>query len=410
MLRVLYASRACSQEKFEELFNSASIKPGQQCQKFNDLLIKGFSRIVGRVVVVSYPPISRASHSKFWFRGGHFAKDNLYYTHLPIINLTPFKQLLAIIFGFLSIVKWGVLNRKYDKVIICDSLNPVVSFFVLVGSFFTFTKNIAVVTDIPDFLSDYSMRKGTIINKFKSFLSRKIGFLLMTRFHSYVFLTESMCNLINPNRKPYTVVEGLVDIYSANQQINVNKNKYDEKVIVYAGTLNKQNGVEKLAKAFMQVDNPEARLWFFGSGDSEKRIVEYAAQDSRIMYFGEVRNEEVLIHEYKATLLVNPRSTEEEFSKYSFPSKNMEYMVSGTPLLTTKLSSMPPEYSGYVYLFEGETIEDMKCILQELLSTDKDKLIRKGESAREFVLREKNNVVQAKKILSIQLKGDQEKK
>ena len=61
-----------------------------------------------------------------------------------------------------------------------------------------------------------------------------------------------------------------------------------------------------------------------------------------------------------ATLLINPRFSNEEYTKYSFPSKNMEYMASGTPILTTKLPGMPKEYYEYIYLFEEESIEGMK--------------------------------------------------
>ena len=34
-------------------------------------------------------------------------------------------------------------------------------------------------------------------------------------------------------------------------------------------------------------------------------------------------------------------------------------MVSGTPLLTTKLPGMPMEYWEYVYLFDNEKLEDL---------------------------------------------------
>ena len=36
----------------------------------------------------------------------------------------------------------------------------------------------------------------------------------------------------------------------------------------------------------------------------------------------------IVKEEKKSTLLVNPRFTNEEYTKYSFPSKNMEYMAS----------------------------------------------------------------------------------
>ena len=67
-------------------------------------------------------------------------------------------------------------------------------------------------------------------------------------------------------------------------------------------------------------------------------------------------------------------------------------MVSGTPLITTKLPGMPKEYYPYVYLFDEETTEGYTKKLTEVLSMPDDILSNKGLSAREFVLKNKNNV------------------
>ena len=85
--------------------------------------------------------------------------------------------------------------------------------------------------------------------------------------------------------------------------------------------------------------------------------------------------------------------------KYSFPSKNMEYMVSGTPVLTTNLPGMPEEYKDYVYLFEDESVQGMARKIREVLSLPTNELYRKGRAAKEFVLNEKNNICQTHKIL-----------
>ena len=38
---------------------------------------------------------------------------------------------------------------------------------------------------------------------------------------------------------------------------------------------------------------------------------------------------------------VNPRQNNEEFTKYSFPSKTMEYLASGVPVVAYKLDGIP---------------------------------------------------------------------
>ena len=112
-------------------------------------------------------------------------------------------------------------------------------------------------------------------------------------------------------------------------------------------------------------------------------------------------NREVVEREMEATLLVNPRPTDEEYVRYSFPSKTMEYMSTGTPVLTTVLPGMPKEYHPYVYLLEDETAQGIAETLGSVLSQTEDALFEKGQAARHFILNEKNNVIQAQKILDM---------
>jgi glycosyltransferase involved in cell wall biosynthesis len=157
--------------------------------------------------------------------------------------------------------------------------------------------------------------------------------------------------------------------------------------------------VKKLIDAFKLLNNPSYRLHLYGLGDMVDNMEEYIEDDPRISYRGVVPNQKVVEEQLKATLLVNPRPSDEEFTKYSFPSKNVEYMVSGTPLITTNLPGMPKEYHEFVYLFDDESVEGMHRSLQTVLNNKPKELHRFGEAAKSFVLTKKNNVVQAGRVL-----------
>ena len=62
---------------------------------------------------------------------------------------------------------------------------------------------------------------------------------------------------------------------------------------------------------------------------------------------------------------------------------------------------MPKEYHPYVYLLEDESKEGIAKKLTEILAQSDEELFQKGQRARRFVLEEKNNVIQAKKILDM---------
>ena len=62
---------------------------------------------------------------------------------------------------------------------------------------------------------------------------------------------------------------------------------------------------------------------------------------------------------------------------------------------------MPKEYYPHVYFIDEETPEGVAKALKQVLSQSDEALLEKGELARSFVLDQRNNVVQASKILEM---------
>ena len=130
----------------------------------------------------------------------------------------------------------------------------------------------------------------------------------------------------------------------------------------------------------------------------ENEIIVLSEIDSRIKYFGNRPNDEILDYEKRAKLLVNPRFSNFEFTKYSFPSKLMEYMVSGTPVLTTKLPGIPEEYHDKMYFIEEESEEGLKESILNCISKSQEELNLFGNNAKYYVLSVKNNIIQIKNL------------
>ena len=73
-------------------------------------------------------------------------------------------------------------------------------------------------------------------------------------------------------------------------------------------------------------------------------------------------------------------------------------MLSGTPVLTTKLCGIPEEYYPHLYTFDEESVKGFRDKLQETLSLASDELQQKGMAAQRFVLENKSNIKQAQRI------------
>jgi len=400
-MNILYISKLCSRSKFDELFESCQVKPQQQAQKFHYMLANGLSEIDEvQITAMSGLPISSVSNKKIWWHGSSEIENKIRYRYLPHLNMAIIGHLISFFTAFLVTTKWCLQNIGTDKYVVCDVLNLTISIAAKTAAKLFNAKSVAIVTDIPGFMQAYAKKEKiglkSILIEFYTILCSHF----LKKYNAYIVLTEKMNGLVNPKGNPHIVIEGMVNL-KMRAILNPLEDKYHEKVILYAGALHEKYGVKKLLEAFVKMQMIDVQLWIYGSGEMESEIKEFEKEDSRIKNLGVVHNSIVIQEELKATLLVNPRPSDEEFTKYSFPSKNMEYMASGTPLLTTKLPGMPEEYYEHVYLFDDESVEGMARTMEWILNLPKEELHAKGAAAKEFVLREKNNIVQAKRIIDM---------
>lgn len=396
MTKILYVSSLCSEKLLDYIFKTADRKPEQAVQKFHKLLVNGFASNNSKctIAVLSSIPVVSATHKrKIWLLPSE-KTNGVKYNYVPVVNINRIKNIIVFIYTFFSVLWWCLFRLRKERVIVCDVLNISISFASVLAAKLTFTKRITIITDLPGLIVTNKTKSKKIANtSFQSIFEYMLG-----NFNGYVLLTQQMNSVVNKKNRPYLIMEGLVD-----NKMEASKNQLDlkseEKIIIYAGGLYEKYGVKKLIDAFKKVNDPLARLHLYGTGQMTQYMDDFIGNDNRIIFKGMVPNQLVVADQLKATLLVNPRPTDEEFTKYSFPSKNMEYMVSGTPTLTTQLPGMPKEYNDYVYLFENESVEGMSKTLQIILSKSNEELHLFGHKAKEFVLRNKNNITQASRIL-----------
>ena len=392
-MRALYISALSSKRLIETLFKKNGRNPGYAVQKFSRMIVNGLKKNEVSVSTLSVAPVATSDKIPFVFEKKEL-ENSIRYNYVPFFNVPLLKHIMVFLYSVVFIFGWSLFDKK-NKFFVCDGLNITLNLASLIVSKIRGMQNVCILTDMPGL-----MVSGTETRNLLTKFIVAINKMYLGMFSHYVFLTEAMNDVVNKNHRPYIVMEGLVDPENVVEKNEI-KNKNKEKVVLYAGGLFEQYGLDTLVQAFMKLPMENARLVLFGSGSYVKRIEECAKMDCRIVYKGVRPNSEIVAEEVSATLLVNPRPTTEKFTKYSFPSKNMEYMASGTPLLTTRLPGMPQEYCPYVYIFDDESVEGLKNALLLLLSKPIEELHQKGESARIFVLNKKNNVQQAGKLVKL---------
>lgn len=382
-MKVIYVSNLCLPQVYEGLFEDKRYKSSEAVQKYHRIMAEGFALNDQEVISLGVVPANKNVKKKFIsLPAGEL--NGVKYKHIKTINLPIIKQLLNAVNVYFNILKLG--NRK-NSFVICDGLSYLASRAAVLACILKRIKSVVIITDLPEFLVGNNKRA---VKKYKR---------LFDKFLAYVVLTEKMAVRLGYTDKPYVLLEGQVD--SREERKTGRQKQRNKKIIMYAGIVQKLYGLKILVEGFIKADLKDYELHIYGNGDYADEIDKIGKIHKNIKHFPSQSNSTIVEKEKEAYLLVNPRPTTEEYTKYSFPSKNMEYMVSGTAVITTALPGMPDEYKQYVYLIEDESVEGISNVFKNVAKLSDEEVVNKGRLAREFVLSEKNNKIQTKKIIEL---------
>lgn len=390
-MKVLYISTYVDEEirRFIDVFSNKTSKPAISAIKYSGLIKDGLeTHLKANLTNLYMPSIGMFPNSRIKYFHIKNHGDGRY---IPFINIVLIKQLqIAFYIGIYGLT-WVFRNLFEEKKVVLSSINLMFLVGVLPLKLFG-VKVVSFVPDLPQNQYSYSIRKKSL----KLFLAPiyvRIPKLFYRVIDYYVFITKYMVDQFP--KRPYCIIEGFVDRKNKPPK---GAGKSDCFSIMYAGALNEKFGIRMLIETFEKISG-KMELWLFGIGDLVDEIKKHAKKDPRIIYFGRVSNDEIIEYEYRAHLLINPRFTSNEFTKYSFPSKLMEYMVSGTPVLTTRLAGIPDDYLDKMYFIEEETSEGFNQAIMTCYEKPEQELVSFGVGAQTYVLSNKNSNVQIAKVL-----------
>ncbi len=359
-------------------------------------------QIMSTLPVGTYPGQYRKLlvRSRSWSHKAGIKDEEIGFINLPVL-----KQLLRYIIFYRKVAKWCKDNTGEKPVLMIYSLYlPYLKVMAKMKRKFPDLKACIIVPDLPNAFG--------LADKFSlgKLLFKKLGQLkyqYAKAADASVLLTGDMAEPLEVQDKPHVVIEGISNPQPAEEERNDPPEEL--KIILYTGTLNARFGLDQLIRGFRLITQDNYALWLCGTGDYVKEIEEAAKEDLRIRYFGYMTSDTIRAMQQHATLLINPRQNGEEYTRYSFPSKTIEYMASGRPVLMFKLDGIPSDYDDYLYYIEDNSPEGIKAAILSVGEKDREELLRRGMEAREFVRRCKNGKAQAGKILAM-LKDAEDKK
>ena len=401
----LFIGGVFPKEEEEEIINKSKHGLQMAANNFQWSLIHGFDcnlskpiTIINTIFVGSYPK----NYSDCFIHGKQFshssgAKDY----NLGFLNLTILKQFIRPFGERRVLKKWSRKNKiSHTKIAFIYSLTP--RSVKIAKELKKENPKIFVcasVNDLPENTILGNRGNKKIIKIWKDISKKKVE-VGLKYVDGFMIVAEQIAQSLNIKDKPYVVIEALAQI---NQQIALKETKKNDNIkrVVYTGGLIEAYGVLNLIQAFMQIKSQDYHLIICGDGDCKGKIIEMSKIDDRIKYMGVLSFEDIKKIQQTASVLVNPRQNTWNFTKYSFPIKTIEYLLSGTPVIAYKLDGIPNEYDNYLIYVDDNSVEALKNKIIEVCELEEEKSLYIGDKNIEFVVEQKNNIIQTKRILSM---------
>lgn len=394
-MEILYIGSFYPEDRFDEIWQNSK-QHYVATTVFQRALIKGWKENnYKNVTVLTFPMIGSfpRRYNKLYFKRSSLFSINKESVCEGFLNLPVIKHIDIFFKTKRYISKWVKKNKDHKKVIIINSMAlNIMKAVIDIKNKYPDVKVCLSILDLPEFSNSKSSNYKTKIINF----SVKKSFDLLKYIDSYILISSAIYDKINIKDKPWMLLEG---IYLPSDRDSIHHIPSDKVIILYTGSLHLKYGIEDLLLAFDKINDKNYELRICGDGDGKTLINEYIAHNNRIKFLGMLKHTEVLELQKNATLLVNPRRASEEYTKYSFPSKTIEYMASGTPVIMHKLEGIPPEYYEHLIFTESSSIDDLYKTMIAWGEKPKEDLENLGLKAKKFILDNKTAFKQSQRVM-----------
>ena len=176
------------------------------------------------------------------------------------------------------------------------------------------------------------------------------------------------------------------------------KNKKDNFVFLFIGTLCKRKGVEYLIKAFAKLNQKYKNIELFLIGGGVSSTIKYFKQlagQANIKFIGPVLPIEIPKYLVYADVFVFPSLGE------PFGLVNLEAMACGKPVISTNAGGVPDYFKDKEvgFLVEPANVDDLANTMEKFLNNH-DLINKMGQRAREYVIRNFTWDITAKKMIT----------
>ena len=399
-MKILFLGTLCKEDEEQTLISNSTVGIHNSIILFQRNLIHGLEFNLGAPVdTINILPVGTFPK---YYKGlfiplstWHSPNGRMTLT-LPTFNIHFAKQFFLVLSAIRYITRWITHNKDHELcIILYDLLVPYLLALPYIRAKYPHVLLCAVVADLPNEFGYDKPYSG--IKRFLRTWMGKIQLREIKKLDCFGILTQHMKVPLNIPEGNYEVIEGLSNSDHPFHDLE----DHARKVILYTGALNSIYGLDVLLDAFMSINDNNYELWLCGIGDYVPHILKASRADSRIKYLGFLSQKDIFHLQLKATLLINPRQNIGEYTKYSFPSKIIEYLSTGRVVVAYRLDGIPEEYYTYIISPRDNTSAALKQTIVEVCTMPLDYRRQLGIRGRTFVLDRTNPINQCNKLINL---------
>jgi glycosyltransferase involved in cell wall biosynthesis len=331
--------------------------------------------------IVSQRPFCSFPRFKTLWCGGQLTAvtPRLRVQQLQFLNVTGLRTLwtgIGIIFEALR-WRWGIANGA-TRILVMYNLTEPNGIFLYIAGKLTGSRIVASINDVlvPGVLVGTSVLRRCDYWLQKKLIPRLDGAIVVS-----ASIRDNLCAGVPTLQIEGGIPEDLLDWQPNSQREKESPDQRHFRILL-SGSLTEANGVLEVLEAVASCGLDQVQLFVAGRGPLTKNVQDAARLDPRIIYLGFLDRVKLLECYKQMDLLLNFRLTLRLKTDYFFPSKLLEFLATGLPVLTTKVGGFLQQFEGEVFLLDEETPVALAAKLRQIVEQPIESRLAIGRAAK----------------------------
>ena len=365
--RLLFLGFLVRDEDLESIFQGET-HPQHSALRFQRGLLKALEGSGARIEAITTPPIAPFPRNRHWWvdrRDYQLAGLGLRGRQISGLNLPGVRLLVRLV----QFVRQGLAAPRDAEGILVYSLHtPLVAAALLLKR----VRGLPVfvfIPDLPSFMGGPTHFLKRLLKRLDGAIVRR----LLSRTDGAFPITDGIGRDWLVHGPRYLTIEGISDdaasaLTSARANASYVFRGTHPPLLLYTGAL---EHVLRFAEAFHR-SSIDASLVFVGGGVDAVQLQALTSVDHRIHVKPFMTGQAFAREVERADFMLNARDPAWPGTPYSFPSKLLEYLITGKPVVSTRLSGIPAEYFGVLRPVDLADQRSFEASLSRALAVNTD--------------------------------------